>query len=229
MQILVLGASGQLGQAAVARLVGHGHQVRAFMRRPPAASPAPGVDVCLGDALDRGAVAGAAAAQDAVVNAIGSGTLRANTVESDTTAVVVEVLQRTGPRRYIGMSAGLVAPVGFVFDHVIRPLVFGNLYREHLAVERLVCNSDLDWTIVRPPRLTNGPCHGYVAATDVRLQRAAALSAPQAARRWPRRPDDVRLQGAFGMSRADVAAFIADELVQNKYVHRAVFLVPKRG
>jgi uncharacterized protein YbjT (DUF2867 family) len=211
MQILVLGASGHLGQAVVARLVGDGHPVRAFMRRPPAASPAPGVDVYLGDALDSRAVAGAAVGQDAVVNAIGSGSLRANTLESDTTAAVVEVLQRTGPRRYVGMSAGMVAPVGFVFDHVIRPLVFGNLYREHREVERLIRRSDLDWTIVRPPRLTNGPARGYVVATDARPQRPFGR------------------HGAFGLSRADVAAFIADELVENKYVHRAVFLAPKRG
>jgi uncharacterized protein YbjT (DUF2867 family) len=192
--VLVLGAGGQLGQAVVARLGQEGYRVSAFQRRLPAGEAA-GLEVFLGDALDRDAVARAAASQDAVVNAIGSGTLRANTVESDTTAAVLAVLQRTGPRRYVGMSAGLVADISFVFDHLIRPLILGNLHREHVAVERLIRQSDLDWTIVRPTRLVNAPARGYLEATD----------------RLPRR--------TMSTSRADVAAFIAKELREGRYVH----------
>jgi uncharacterized protein YbjT (DUF2867 family) len=204
-RVLVLGASGQLGQAVVARLAQDNYRVRAFQRRPLADEAADGVEVFLGDALDRDAVARSAEGQDAVVNAIGSGTLRANTVESDTTAAVVAVLQRTGPQRYVGMSAGLVADVSFIFDHLIRPLVLGNLYREHLAVERLIRQSDLDWTIVRPTRLVNAPARGYLESTD----------------RLPRR--------TMNTSRADVAAFIAKELREGRYLHQAVFLASKRS
>lgn len=202
-RVLVLGAGGQLGQAVETRLAQDGDRVRAFRRRPPATEPAHGVEVVLGDALDRDAIARAAEGQDAVVNAIGSGTLRRNTVESDTTAAVLAVLQRTGPRRYIGMSAGIVADVSFVFDHLIRPLVLGNLYREHLAVERLIRQTDLDWTIVRPTRLVNAPARGYLEATD----------------RLPRR--------TMNTSRADVAAFISKELRECRYVRQAVFIVSR--
>jgi uncharacterized protein YbjT (DUF2867 family) len=202
-RVLVLGAGGQLGQAVETRLAQDGYRVRAFRRRPPSTEPALGVEVVLGDALDRDAVARAAAGQDAVVNAIGSGTLRRNTVESDTTAAVLAALQRTGPRRFIGMSAGIVAGVSFVFDHLIRPLVLGNLYREHLAVERLIRQTDLDWTIVRPTRLVNAPARGYLEATD----------------RLPRR--------TMNTSRADVAAFISKELRDCRYVRQAVFIVSR--
>src|SRR5262249_19138862 len=148
------------------RLAQDGYRVRAFQRRSPAGEAAAGVEVFLGDALDRDAVARAAEGQDAVVNAIGSGTRRANTVESDTTAAVLAVVQQTGPRRYAGLWAGLVAHIPFLFDPLIRPLVLGNLYREPVAVERLIRQSDRDWTIVRPTRLANAPPWGYVEATD---------------------------------------------------------------
>lgn len=200
VRVLVLGAGGQFGRAVVTRLAQDGYLVRAFQRRPPETEPFPAVDVFLGDALDRDAVARAAAGEDAVVNAIGSGTLRRNTVESDTTAAVLAVLQRTGPRRYVGMSAGLVAEISFLFDHLIRPLVLGNLYREHVAVERLIRQADLDWTIVRPTRLVIAPARGYVEATD----------------RLPRR--------TMNTTRADVAAFIAKELRQGRYLRQAVFV-----
>lgn len=62
-----------------------------------------------------------------MVNVIGGGTLPKNTVESDTSRVVLEAVADAGVRRYIGMSAGMVASVGWLFDHVIRPLVFSNL------------------------------------------------------------------------------------------------------
>jgi uncharacterized protein YbjT (DUF2867 family) len=198
---VVLGAGGQLGQAVTTRLAMDGLQVRAFQRRASEVPPEQGVEVVLGDARDRDAVERALENQDAVINTIGSGTLRRNTVESDTTAAVLAAVQRRGPRRYVGMSAGLVADVSFVFDHLIRPLILGNLYREHVAVEKLIRATDLDWTIVRPSRLINAPPRGYVEASE----------------KLPRR--------TMNTTRADVAAFIAKELRDGHYVRQAVFVV----
>lgn len=202
-RILVLGAGGQLGRAVVARLAQDGYRVRAFQRHPATMDPGPAVEMVLGDALDGAAVARAAAGQATVINAIGSGTIRRNTVESSTTAAVLAALRHAGPRRYIGISAGMVTSVSFAFDHLIRPLVFGNLYREHLAVERLIRESGLDWTIVRPTRLVNRPSRGYVETTGLR-------------------PD-----GPVNISRTDVAAFVAKEVCACQYLQQAVFLVSR--
>ncbi len=203
MHVLVLGAGGQLGQAVVACLLRDSYCVRAFQRRSVAELTSPNLEVVLGDARHHGALAAAVMGQDAVVNAIGSGTLRRNTVESETTAIVLDVLRTSGPRRYIGISAGLVAPVSFLFDRLIRPVIFGNLYREHLAVEHLIRSCDLEWTIIRPTRLGNGQPRGYVE--DARS-----------------RPD-----GRITMSRADVAMFISKEVRACRYVRQAVFLVSR--
>lgn len=203
MKVLVLGANGQLGSTVVARLARDGHHIRAFMRRPDADVERPKVELFRGDATDEMSVVAAAMGQDAVVNAIGSGTIRRNTIESDTTRVVLRALACTPVQRYIAMSAGMVAPVSFIFDRVIRPLLLGNLYREHRRVEELVRASNLNWTIVRPPRLSNRPPSGYLEATDERPK------------------------GRISLSRADVADFIAKALATNAYRHQAVFLTSR--
>lgn len=206
MRILVIGAGGGLGRAVVEQLLDEGHNVRAFARRPAPAVADHGqrgrdVEAVCGDARDSAALAAAMTDQDVVVNAIGSGTLRRNTVESDTTRTALETAGRLRLRRYIGLSAGMVAPVSPMFDHLIRPTLFANLYREHLAVERLIRASGLDWTIVRPTKLGDKPAAGY------------------------RESNATRPRGPIVISRADVAEFIAREIRDNRYIKQAVFLV----
>jgi putative NADH-flavin reductase len=59
--------------------------------------------------------------------------------------------------------------------------------------------SDLDWTIIRPVRLTNGSAKGKFRTGDVNLQ--LGLN--------PR------------VSRADAATFIVDELENNEFIKKA--------
>ena len=68
-----------------------------------------------------------------------------------------------------------------------------------IAAQRIVMASQLAWTVARPPRLTNGPTKGYKVSSPLQ----------------PR---------SYSMARADVAAFIADEIDANPYGRKAVFL-----
>jgi uncharacterized protein YbjT (DUF2867 family) len=117
-------------------------------------------EIRLGDARKREDLIAALPGQEVVVNAIGSGTLRKNEVESSTTAVAVVAAQQVGISRYIAMSAGMVALDWPLFNYLLRPLIFRNILAEHLRIEEIVKGSALRWTIVRPPRLTNGPPRG---------------------------------------------------------------------
>jgi hypothetical protein len=95
------------------------------------------------------------------------------------------------------MSAAMVALDWVLFKYVLRPLIFRNTYAEHLRVEEIVRASALAWTIVRPPKLTNGSAVGYLAS----LKQQPKL---------------------FSAGRADVASFIADELRDKRYLRQAV-------
>lgn len=203
MQVVVLGGAGQLGREVVRVLTAREHAVRAVVRRQPSPRLADGAEVTIADARHQAQVRAAIAGADAVVNAIGAGTLRRNDVESSTTAIAIAATRGAGVKRYIAMSAGMVALDWLLFRYVLRPLIFRNIVAEHLRVEQLVRASDLEWTIVRPPRLANGPAKGYVASLE-----------PQAR--------------SFATPRSDVAAFIADVIEQRAYVRQAVFVASRR-
>src|SRR5262252_3512885 len=199
MRVVVLGASGQLGREVVRALVGHGYSVRAVVRRPPDPAFASPIEVRIADARDKTQISAAISGADVVVNTIGGGTLRNNDVESSTTAIAVAAAQDLPVKRYIAMSAAMVALDWKFFKYVLRPLVFRNILAEHLRVEEIVKATGLKWTIVRPPRLTNGPPKGYLTSLQL-------------------------LPRAFSAARADVASFIADEIGKNSYIREAVFV-----
>jgi uncharacterized protein YbjT (DUF2867 family) len=109
MRVVVLGAAGQLGREVVRALVARRHAVCAAVRRPPVPALDSSVVVRLADARNKAEIRTAISGFDAVVNAIGAGTLRRNDVESTTTAIAVGAAQEVGVERYIAMSAGMVA------------------------------------------------------------------------------------------------------------------------
>ncbi|NYF90406.1 SDR family oxidoreductase [Tunturiibacter empetritectus] len=206
--VLVFGAGGKLGRAIVAALLREGFSVTASVRNLSSYRAPVGVRVAVGDAMNTGAVAAALEGQDAVVNAIGAGTLRRNSIESETTSVILRTIQKTSIRRYIGMSAGMVdtrvLPLGVIPATIFRILLatlFRNIRKEHRAVEKLVTGTQLDWTIVRPSRLTNSQTFA-----DYRLSTEGIIP------------------GTMSVPCATVAHFITSELRKNEYVRKAVFI-----
>jgi len=199
MRVAVLGAAGQLGREVVRALSGRGDSVCAVVRRPPDPAFDSAVDVRIADARDKTQLRATIAGFDVLVNTIGGGTLRKNVVASSTTVIATAAAQDEHVKRYIAMSAAMVALDWKFFKYVLRPLIFRNILAEHLRVEEIVKASGLSWTIVRPPRLTSGPSKGYLASPEF-------------------------LSASFSAARADVAAFIADEVENNVYIQQPVFV-----
>jgi uncharacterized protein YbjT (DUF2867 family) len=172
-------------------LLVRGHAVCAAVRRPPVPPFADSVEIRLANARNKSDLLTAISGFDAVVNGIGGGTLRKNDVASATSSAAVAAAREVGVHRYIAISAGMVALDWALFKYVLRPLIFRQILAEDLNVEEIVRRSTLAWTIVRPTALMNRPPTGYVASLELQ----------------PR---------AFVTSRADIAAFIADELENRK-------------
>jgi uncharacterized protein YbjT (DUF2867 family) len=203
MRIVVLGAAGQLGKEVVRILSARGHVVCAAVRRSPVPAFERSVEIRLADARNNAELLATISGFDAVVNVIGSGTLRKNDVASTTSRVAVAAAEEVGVHRYFAMSAGMVALEWALFKYVLRPLIFRHILAEHHRVEEIVKASPLAWTIVRPTALTNRPATGYEASLELQPKK-------------------------FVTSRADVAAFIADELENNAYARQAVFVTSRR-
>jgi len=204
MRVVVLGAAGQLGRAVTRVLIERRHTVRAVARRVPAPALGGSVRLIIADARNKADICAALTGSDVVVNAIGAGTLCRNDVESATTAIAVAAAQEVHVEGYFAISAGMVALDWMLFKYVLRPLIFRHIFAEHRRVEEIVKESNLAWTIVRPSKLTNSSPRGYVASLQLQ----------------PR---------SFSTTRADVAAFIADEIDNRTYVRRAIFVASRNA
>jgi putative NADH-flavin reductase len=178
MKLTVFGATGATGRQVLTQALAAGHQVTAVARRPEALEELPlrTVRAELADPLDE-AVAGA----DAVLSALGGPAGRApTTVYSAGVTAITAAMGRAGVRRIVAVSAVPVAPPTTTMERrVVYPLLhrfFGGCYRDMAVMEELLAAGDRDWTVFRPPRLTDKPGTGrYRTAVDEVLPGAATL------------------------------------------------------
>lgn len=201
MQVAVLGATGATGRLVVEELVRRGHGVAALTRAAPGGS-SPTVRWVVGDARDAAAVADLVRGAGAVVSALGP-RRGDRTLHREVAPHLIAAMRAAGVQRYVGVSgAGIDVPGDrkSARDRLISALVrrFGGEAVRDKAVElELWAATDLAWTLVRPPRLVDGPASG-------RLEHASSRS--------PRRTS---------LSRADLAVFVADLVERPDYVRQA--------
>ena len=165
MKITIFGATGGTGRHVVEQAGAAGHDVTAVVR--DAARLAPGADltVVTADVMDPDAIAPAIAGRDAVLTAIGAAGRGPTTVQTDSTAAIVAAMRQTGVRRLVCVSnSGMHTDGDGPFTKaLVKPLlrrVLRHGFSDMRGMEDLVTATDLEWTIVRPPRLTNGRATG---------------------------------------------------------------------
>lgn len=205
MRIALLGGTGGIGGHVLDWALDAGHAVHALARRPGALPPAAGLAVTSGDALDPAAVAEVIADADAVVSALGPRGARSPSLLAGAAANIVAGMEKTGARRLICVSAAgafiAADPHMNWLVKMILPRVFAKPFADTRRMEDVVGRSDLDWTMVRATRLTNGPRTGrYRVGPD-----------------YPPR-------GGWKISRADVAEFIAGLVTEGNWVRSAAAL-----
>jgi putative NADH-flavin reductase len=204
MKLLIFGATGPTGRELVSQAIEQGHEVTAFARRPEAITQK--VQVVQGDAMrDAHSVAEALQGQDAVVSALGLGkVLFPNRFFQRCTDNIVPAMERAGVKRLVWMSS---YGVGETARDAPLPLrlaystVLAAVFADKEKGERTLRASTLDWTLVYPVTLTDGPRTGSYLAGE-----------------------QLKLEGMPSISRADVAQFMLRELVDRAYVRRGVVL-----
>ncbi len=207
MRIAVLGATGGVGRQLVRHALADGHQVTAAVR-DPARLPITHdrLTTVRADALDAASVKGVIAGVDAVLSGIGAAGRHDPLRPASTSAkALVAASAATGVRRVLAVSAAPLNRSGAGDSLVTRRLampVLWALFREAYAdlelMERQLRESDLDWTAVRPPRLTN-------AAGKGRYRHAVEAS-----------------PGGMAIARADVARAMLDFIVDPATIRHAV-------
>jgi uncharacterized protein YbjT (DUF2867 family) len=204
MQVLILGATGGTGRELVKQALGHGHSVRAVARNPEKVKTVhPRLEVVQGDIGDPKSLTAALKGQDAVLCAVGVNELKPNTILSDGVRNLLTAMKRQKVKRLIfvsslgvGDSKGQLGPI---YNLVLLPALLKNLFADKETAETYVRESQADWTIVRPGKLTS------------KLLTGRYRSGPDAAKkRWMPK-----------VARADVADFMLDTLEHNRFIREA--------
>jgi putative NADH-flavin reductase len=184
MRLVVFGATGPTGRQIVGQATAAGHHVVAVARRPEVMDVRHSLlKVARGDVMDPESVAAAVMDAEAVLSALGAANLKQPTkLYSQGTATIVSAMAAAGVARFIGVTAVPVAPASeksALDRYFVHPLLwrfFGGGYADMQAMERAVAHSGCDWTIFRPPRLTNGVLTGrYRTAVGKPLPRCWTL------------------------------------------------------
>jgi putative NADH-flavin reductase len=186
MRLTIFGASGKTGRHLVEQALEAGHTVTAVVR-DPARLPLrhDRLQVVKADVLDPAAIGPAVAGVDAVVSALGPRSYRqASSIISAGTASILQAMRAAGTSRVVVVSAAPVAsddhgttlPYRLLVGPMLRALLRRG-YADMAVMEDTTRRSGSDWTILRPPRLTNGPRTGtWRQAKDANLRRGYRLS-----------------------------------------------------
>ncbi len=176
MKVIIFGATGFSGQGILAGALQQGHEVTILVRD---ASKVPikhkNLTLVEGNVLDPQTVASVIHHQEAVIQCLGvggKGDGKPTTFISDATKVIVDEMQKQNIKRLIAMSnVGAGNSIVFqpwFFTKIILPYFIKWLkviIEDKNRMEPIIMNSNLDWTIVRCPNITDKPAKGNYNAT----------------------------------------------------------------
>jgi putative NADH-flavin reductase len=196
MKLVVFGATGGIGREVVRQALDAGHTVTAVARRPAAITLRhERLCVLQGDVLQAESILPAISGQGAVVSSIGIPKDEPTELYSVGIHNIMTGMKASGVRRLLCISATGIDP-GPLWQRVIaKPLLwrfFGFMYADLVRMETIVRESGLDWTIIRPPRLSNKPRTGhYQIAVNRHLARCNIISRADVADYIVRHLDDI--------------------------------------
>jgi putative NADH-flavin reductase len=196
MRIAVFGATGGTGRALVEQGLSNGHNVTAFVRNPQKLSIMhERLSFVKGDVLNPEDVERAVRDQDAVLSVLGPTKHSPANICSAGTKNIMHAMKKHGVRRLIVQSAfgaGDTRKKGLYAR--LLSMVIPSFMNDKDVMEKAVKESGVEWIIVRPAALTNGPKRGTYRVPDT----------------MPFIPM---------ISRADVADFILHQLESDEYLH----------
>lgn len=209
MRILIIGASKGIGLETTRQALKAGYDVRALARSATGIEFSdPKLEKVRGDALNAQDVEAALVGVNVVIQTLGVGLgdlFRSVHLFSDATRVLLAAMKARGIQRLIcvtGFGAGDSRASISCLQRLPFQIAFGRVYADKSLQERLIKESALDWTIVRPGVLTGRPRTGrYKVLTEAAQWRNGIIS------------------------RSDVAEFLVRQIEETSYVHKDPVLI----
>lgn len=204
MKLAVFGGSGRAGRQLVTQALVRGHEVTALARDAQRlAQFGEWIEVIEGDVQDAAAVARVVAGADAVISVLGPTVNRPDYQVSRGMAHILAAMKEHGVQRLVvSVGAGVrdAQDEPKLLDRFIKGLVMllsRHVYEDMRRTAELVRASDLDWSIVRVPMLTDA-----AGSRNVSVGYVGKGTGPR-------------------LSRADMAAFMLDQVESGQYVRQA--------
>jgi putative NADH-flavin reductase len=199
MKLTIFAATGGIGRQILEQAVDAGHDVTAVVRHPQKLPDelSSQIRVVSADlaAPDPATLTSAVQGADGVLSGLGPRSKAETGIAARGTQAIVAAMKAAGARRIVVVSAAPIGTVpspgrpnppkhdpgdGFIMQHLLNPLVKTALrknYADLAQMEDILRDSDLDWTAVRPPRLTDKPLTGtYRTAHGQNLRRGLVIS-----------------------------------------------------
>lgn len=209
MKLLILGSTGGTGRHLVQQALEAGHEVTAYARSADGSSTHHArLHLRQGDVLDVTALTDATQGQDAVISALGRGmSFKSEHLIERSVPNILAAMRSTGVRRLLFTSGIGVSETRHdvpLFGKLFANIMLKDIYGDKRAGEQLIRNSnDLEWTIVEPTQLTDGPLTKQYRSGE-RLS-FPALFMPK-------------------ISRADAAHFILDHLNDRASIRKTLIV-----
>lgn len=176
MKLLVLGATGGTGLEMVREAIERGHSVTAFVRSPERLKPfGDHITIRQGNPLNAAELEPVIKGHEAVLSGFGP-RLPVSKADANLLRQFGGALTAAMPKA--GVKRVVVESVAFLFkDSIIPPayllgrLLFPGIVADASGMEELFQNSGLEWTIARPPELTDKPYTGKYRVREGHLPR----------------------------------------------------------
>ncbi len=206
MKITVFGATGQTGRHVLRELLSRGHAVTALARDPARVEQAlreqypDQLQVVQGDLLDNNAVTAALQGSEGFIFAAGAVRGSPPDLPARAAESVLAAAREVGVSRFVWLLGAAVMDPRDQSDamrkimRLLMKLVARSMLESSEQAYRRIVDSGLDYTVVRPPVLSNKPAQGALSGSY-----------------QPPKPSPI--------SRADLAAFMVDALDDPKW-HR---------
>ncbi len=208
MKVVIFGANGKTGTILTEQALAKGHQVKAYIRRSGSlVLQHQNLKVITGNLNDTGKLKEAIAGSDAVLSTLGGGSLTRHSTEIMTGIDnIATLMEAEGVKRFIYLSSLGAGDSRFVMRRLIRFFIADIMLRvplaDHTTNEERIAKSNLQWTLVRPAGLTNGPKTGRLKHGN---QKTILKGNPQ-------------------ISRANVASFMLEQLSDTGYINTGVWI-----
>lgn len=206
MKLLIIGGTGKTGRKLIEQGLTQGHEITAVVRKPRKLKiDDPNLRIVKGDVLITESIESSFQGQDAVLSALGHKRfLIKTTILSRGTKNIISVMNKNEVKRFICItSLGINDSrfkLGLYYTVFTIPIILFFYFLDKSKQEKLIMESDLDWTIVRPGQLMNGKLRtSYRHGTKVGHYLLTKM-----------------------ISRASVAHFMLKNLESNIYLHKAV-------